>query len=164
MRKRKERNMYNNEMKLEFISKSSNEAFARIAVAAFASQLDPTIEELADIKTAVSEAVTNSIIHGYDKKQGVVKISGWLKDNEIIIEISDKGKGIENVEMAKEPLYTTKPNLERSGMGFTIMESFMDKMEVESVVGLGTKVTMSKVIKPKEDKDEDEFKMLMTNS
>ena len=156
--------MYNNEMKLEFISKSSNEAFARIAIAAFASQLDPTIEELADIKTAVSEAVTNSIIHGYDKKQGVVKISSWLKENEIIIEISDKGKGIENVEMAKEPLYTTKPNLERSGMGFTIMESFMDKMEVESVVGLGTKVTMSKVIKPKEDKDEDEFKMLMTNS
>lgn len=156
--------MYNNEMKLEFISKSSNEAFARISVAAFASQLDPTIEELADIKTAVSEAVTNSIIHGYEKKQGVVKISSWLKENEIIIEISDKGKGIENVEMAKEPLYTTKPNLERSGMGFTIMESFMDKMEVESVVGLGTKVTMSKIIKPKEDKEDDEFKMLMTNS
>ena len=156
--------MYDNEMKLEFISKSSNEAFARISVAAFASQLDPTIEELADIKTAVSEAVTNSIIHGYEKKQGVVKISSWLKENEIIIEISDKGKGIENVEMAKEPLYTTKPNLERSGMGFTIMESFMDKMEVESVVGLGTKVTMSKIIKPKEDKEDDEFKMLMTNS
>ena len=156
--------MYNNEMKFEFISKSSNEAFARIAVAAFASQLDPTIEELADIKTAVSEAVTNSIIHGYDKKQGVVKISAWLKSNEIIIEISDKGKGIENVEIAKEPLYTTKPNLERSGMGFTIMESFMDKMEVESVVGLGTKITMSKLIKPKEDKEEEEFKMLMTNS
>ena len=161
---RKENNMYNNEMKLEFISKSSNEAFARISVAAFASQLDPTIEELADIKTAVSEAVTNSIIHGYDKKQGIVKISAWLKENEIIIEISDKGKGIENVEMAKEPLYTTKPNLERSGMGFTIMESFMDKMEVESVVGLGTKVTMSKIIKPKEDNDENEFKMLMANS
>ena len=156
--------MYNNEMKLEFISKSSNEAFARITVAAFASQLDPTIEELADIKTAVSEAVTNSIIHGYDKKQGIVKISSWLKDNEIIIEVSDKGKGIENVEMAKEPLYTTKPNLERSGMGFTIMESFMDKMEVESVIGLGTKVTMTKIIKPKENRDEDEFKMLMTNS
>ena len=156
--------MYNNEMKLEFISKSSNEAFARISVAAFASQLDPTIEELADIKTAVSEAVTNSIIHGYDKKQGIVKISSWLKDNEIIIEVSDKGKGIENVEMAKEPLYTTKPNLERSGMGFTIMESFMDKMEVESVIGLGTKVTMTKIIKPKENRDEDEFKMLKTNS
>ena len=120
--------MFNNEMKLEFISKSSNEAFARIAVAAFASQLDPTIEELADIKTAVSEAVTNSIIHGYDKKQGVVKISAWLKSNEIIIEISDKGKGIENIDQAKEPLYTTKPNLERSGMGFTILENFMDNM------------------------------------
>lgn len=156
--------MFNNEMKLEFISKSSNEAFARVAVAAFASQLDPTIEELADIKTAVSEVVTNSIIHGYEKKQGVVKISSWLTENEIIIEISDKGKGIENIEMAKEPLYTTKPNLERSGMGFTIMESFMDKVDVESVVGLGTKVTMSKIIKPKEEKDEDDFKMLMSNN
>ena len=156
--------MFNNEMKLEFISKSSNEAFARVAVAAFASQFDPTIEELADIKTPVSEAVTNSIIHGYEKKQGVVKISSWLTENEIIIEISDKGKGIENIEMAKEPLYTTKPNLERSGMGFTIMESFMDKVDVESIVGLGTKVTMSKTIKPKEEKDEDEFKMLMSNN
>ena len=154
--------MFNNEMKLEFISKSSNEAFARVAVAAFASQLDPTIEELADIKTAVSEAVTNSIIHGYEKKQGVVKISSWLTENEIIIEISDKGKGIENIEMAKEPLYTTKPNLERSGMGFTIMESFMDKVDVESVVGLGTKVTMSKIIKPKEEKDEEEKRYICT--
>lgn len=155
--------IYNNEMKLEFISKSSNEAFARIAVAAFASQLDPTIEELADIKTAVSEAVTNCIIHGYDKKQGIVKISAKLKENEIIIEISDKGKGIENIEVAKEPLYTTKPNLERSGMGFTIMESFMDKMEVESIVGLGTKVTMSKVIKPKQNDENEDFEMLTTN-
>ena len=153
----------NNEMKLEFISKSSNEAFARISVAAFASQLDPTIEELADIKTAVSEAVTNCIIHGYDRKQGIVKISAKLKGNEIIIEISDKGKGIENIEIAKEPLYTTKPNLERSGMGFTIMESFMDSMEVESVVGLGTKITMSKIIKPKQDDDSEEFEMLATN-
>ena len=158
------KDQFENEMKLEFISKSSNEAFARITIAAFASQLDPTIEELADIKTAVSEAVTNSIIHGYDKKQGVVKILAWLTEDEIIIEISDKGKGIENVEAAKEPLYTTKPNLERSGMGFTIMESFMDKMEVESVVGLGTKVTMSKKIKPKVDSEEDDFKMLMTTN
>ena len=152
---------FTNEMKIEFISKSSNEAFARIAVAAFASQLDPTIEELADIKTAVSEAVTNCIIHGYDKKQGIVKIVSKLKENEIIIEISDKGKGIENVDEAKEPLYTTKPNLERSGMGFTIMESFMDKMEVESVLGLGTKVTMSKIIKPKTDNEDEDFKMLV---
>ena len=155
--------VYNNEMKLEFISKSANEAFARIAIAAFASQLDPTVEELADIKTAVSEAVTNCIIHGYDKKQGIVKISAKLKENEIIIEVSDKGKGIENIDVAKEPLYTTKPNLERSGMGFTLMESFMDKMEVESIIGLGTKVTMSKVIKPKEENEEEEFEMLTTN-
>lgn len=160
---KKMKEVLNNEMKLEFISKSSNEAFARITVAAFASQLDPTIEELADIKTAVSEAVTNSIIHGYDKKQGIVKIVAKLKDNEIIIEISDKGKGIENIEAAKEPLYTTKPNLERSGMGFTIMESFMDKMEVESILGLGTKVTMHKTIKPKQENEEDEFEMLASN-
>ena len=152
-----------NEMKLEFISKSSNEAFARVAVAAFAAQLDPTIEELADIKTAVSEAVTNSIIHGYEDKQGIIKIVCKLRENEIIIEISDTGKGIEDIEAAKEPLYTTKPNLERSGMGFTIMESFMDSMEIESIIGLGTKVTMSKKIKEKEEKAEDEFEMLVND-
>lgn len=152
--------VFENEMKLEFISKSSNEAFARLTVAAFAAQLDPTIEELADIKTAVSEAVTNCIIHGYENKQGIVKIVGHLKDNEIILEISDTGKGIENVIMAKEPLYTTKPNLERSGMGFTIMESFMDAMEIESIVGLGTKVTMRKKIKPNK-KEEDDFQIAM---
>ena len=154
---------FENEMKLEFISKSSNEAFARVAVAAFAAQLDPTIEELADIKTAVSEAVTNSIIHGYEDKQGIIKIVCKLKENKIIIEISDTGKGIEDIEAAKEPLYTTKPNLERSGMGFTIMESFMDSMEIESIVGLGTKVTMSKKIKEKEEKTEDEFEMLVND-
>ena len=153
--------VFNNEMKLEFISKSSNESFARIADAAFASQLDPTIEELADIKTAVSEAVTNCIIHGYEKKQGIVKISAKLKENEIKIEISDKGKGIENIEEAKEPLYTTKPNLERSGMGFTIMESFMDEMEVQSILGLGTKVTMTKIIKQKEPNEDEEFEMVV---
>ena len=151
---------FENEMKLEFVSKSSNEAFARITVAAFASQLDPTIEELADIKTAVSEAVTNCIIHGYDNRQGIVKVTAKLKENEIIIEISDKGKGIENIEIAKEPLYTTKPNLERSGMGFTIMESFMDSMEIESIVGLGTKITMTKKIKQKEEETEEEFEMI----
>ena len=140
------REQFENEMKLEFLSKSSNEAFARITVAAFASQLDPTIEELADIKTAVSEAVTNRI--------GVVKIYACLIENEIKIEISDNGKGIENIEMAKEPLYTTKPNLERSGMGFTIMESFMDFMEVESIVGIGTKITMKKKIKKQEEEKE----------
>ena len=151
---------FDNEMKLEFISKSANEAFARIAVAAFVSQLDPTIEELADIKTAVSEAVTNYIIHGYEDKQGIVKIKAKLKQNQIIIEISDQGKGIENINIAKEPLYTTKPNLERSGMGFTIMESFMDSMEVQSIVGLGTKIIMTKTIEQREEKDEEEFEML----
>lgn len=153
-----------NEMKLEFISKSSNEAFARITVAAFASQLDPTIEELSDIKTAVSEAVTNCIIHGYENKQGIVKIKCKLKNDEIIIEISDSGKGIENVDMAKEPLYTTKPNLERSGMGFTIMESFMDEMKVESIVGIGTKITMKKKIKKLQiDNDTEEFEFITKN-
>ncbi len=136
-----------NEMNLEFLSKGTNEAFARITVAAFASQLDPTIEELADIKTAVSEAVTNCIIHAYERKTGIIRIHVKLQEDTIKIEISDNGKGIANVEEAKEPLYTTKPNLERSGMGFTIMESFMDTMKVESIVGLGTKVTLIKKIK-----------------
>ena len=144
-----------NEMKLEFLNKGANEAFARITVAAFASQLDPTIEELADIKTAVSEAVTNCIIHAYENRQGIIKINTKLKEDEIIIQISDNGKGIENVDVAKEPLYTTKPNLERSGMGFTIMESFMDTMKVESIVGLGTKVTLTKTIKKQEEKNDE---------
>ena len=138
---------YDNEMRLEFLSKSSNEAFARIAVAAFVSQLDPTIEEIADVKTAVSEAVTNSIIHGYENKEGIVRLHCMIKNNNIIIEVSDTGIGIEDVNIAREPLYTSKPNLERSGMGFTIMQSFMDELSVESVVNLGTKVTMRKVIK-----------------
>lgn len=139
-------NVYENKMNLEFLSKSSNEAFARITVASFASQLDPSIEEISDIKTAVSEAVTNSIIHGYEDKQGTIKIECTLFANSIEIQISDNGKGIENIEKAKEPLYTTKPELERSGMGFTIMENFMDELKVESVLGVGTKVTMKKVI------------------
>lgn len=139
-------NVYENKMKLEFLSKSSNEAFARITVASFASQLDPSIEEISDIKTAVSEAVTNSIIHGYEDKAGIIKIECTLFANSIEIQISDNGKGIENIDQAKEPLYTTKPELERSGMGFTIMESFMDELKIESVVGVGTKITMKKVI------------------
>ena len=142
--------IYENEMKLEFLSKSNNEAFARIAVAAFASQLDPTIEELADIKTAVSEAVTNAIIHGYEDREGVIKIECRIYAESIQIEISDTGKGIENIKMAREPLYTSKPNLERSGMGFTIMESFMDDVKIESILGLGTKVSMTKYIKKPE--------------
>ena len=149
---------FENEMRLEFISKGSNEAFARLTVAAFAAQLDPTIEELADIKTAVSEAVTNCIIHAYENKQGIIKIVSKLKKNQIIIEISDTGKGIEDINMAKEPLYTTKPNLERSGMGFTIMESFMDTMKIESILGLGTKVTMTKTIQKIEENELNEIK------
>ncbi len=135
-----------NEMKLEFKSKSSNEAFARIAVAAFASQLDPTLEEISDIKTAVSEAVTNCIIHGYDGKDGVVHINCKLYEETIDIEVIDYGKGIENLEVAKQPLYTSKPELDRSGMGFTIMENFMDEFSVESIVNVGTKVKMKKHI------------------
>lgn len=135
-----------NEMKLEMKSKSSNEAFARVTVAAFASQLDPTFEELADIKTAVSEAVTNSIIHGYENKEGVIHINCRLYEKTIEIEVIDYGKGIENIEIAKQPLFTSKPELERSGMGFTIMESFMDEMKVESIVGMGTKIFMKKKI------------------
>ena len=136
-----------NEMKIEFMSKSNNEAFARISVAAFVAQLDPTIEEISDIKTAVSEAVTNSIVHGYEDKIGVVTVKCRINENDVYIEVSDNGKGIENIEMAKQPLYTTKPNLERSGMGFTIMESFMDELSVESILGLGTKVSMKKSIR-----------------
>ena len=142
-----------NEMKIEFLSKSANEAFARISVAAFASQLDPTIEEIADIKTSVSEAVTNAIIHAYPNKDGIVKLRAILLENEIEIEVSDSGEGIANIEEAKEPLFTTKGNLERSGMGFTIMENFMDKLKVESIVGLGTKITMSKKIKSNKEEN-----------
>ena len=141
------KNLNENEMKLEFLSKSNNEAFARISVAAFASQLDPTIEELADIKTAISEAVTNCIIHGYEDTEGIVRLKAKLLDNTLEVEISDNGKGIEDIELARKPLYTTKGNLERSGMGFTIMESFMDELSIESIIGLGTKITMKKRIK-----------------
>ena len=140
---------YKNKMQLEILSKSSNEAFARITVAAFAAQLDPTIEELSDIKTSVSEAVTNSIIHGYENKDGIIKISAYIFEDIVRIEIADQGKGIEDIKIAKQPLYTTKPELERSGMGFTIMDNFMDSLKVESVVGMGTKVTMEKKINNK---------------
>ena len=151
--------LYDNEMKLEFTSKTSNEAFARITVAAFAAQLDPTIDELSDIKTAVSEAVTNSIIHGYDDEDGIVKIEAKIFANNIEIVISDRGKGIENVEMAMRPLYTSKPDLERSGMGFTIMESFMDEVKVESAIGFGTKVIMKKKIESKKYDENDTYKL-----
>lgn len=136
-----------NEMRLEFMSKSNNEAFGRIVAAAFASQLDPTVEELADIKTAVSEAVTNAIIHGYENNSGIVTMICKLYDAGIEIIISDEGKGIEDVELARQPLYTSKPDMERSGMGFTVMESFMDSVDIVSEPDKGTTVTLFKNIK-----------------
>ncbi|KGK87884.1 MULTISPECIES: anti-sigma F factor [unclassified Clostridium] len=139
--------MYDNVMKIEFASKSQNESFARVAVAAFASQLDPTIDELTDVKTAVSEAVTNSIIHGYESKDGTVKIEAYIKNRELTIIIHDDGRGIDNIELAMQPLYTSRPDLERSGMGFTVMESFMDGLKVESEKGKGTKIIMKKTFR-----------------
>ncbi len=137
--------MYDNKISIEFLSKSQNEAFARVAVAAFISQLDPTIEELTDVKTAVSEGVTNSIIHGYENREdGRVRIDASIIGDEVEIVISDFGRGIEDIEKAKEPLYTSRPDLERSGMGFTVMESFMDSLEVYSEKGKGTKVVIKK--------------------
>ncbi len=151
---------YDNEMTLELMSKSNNEAFARIAVAAFASSLDPTIEEIADIKTAVSEAVTNCIIHGYENQEGIITIICRICENLVEIQILDTGKGIENIEEAKKPLFSSKPALERAGMGFTIMESFMDSMKVESVVGLGTKVTLKKKILKNDENSLEEEKYI----
>ncbi|HHU71958.1 MAG TPA: anti-sigma F factor [Clostridiales bacterium] len=144
-----------NEMVLEFESKSQNESFARTVVAAFAAQLDPTIEELSDIKTAVSEAVTNSIIHGYVDCVGIIRMHCKVCNNELTVEIRDTGVGIENIQKAMEPLYTTRPELERSGMGFSFMEAFMDKLEVESTPSMGTLVRMKKRIgKPNVLKDQ----------
>ena len=139
--------MFDNYMKIEFKGISQNESFARVAVASFVSLLDPTIEEITDVKTAVSEAVTNSIIHGYGNKGGLVKVEGYIEGDEVTVIVSDTGVGIEDIEKAREPLYTSRPDLERSGMGFTVMESFMDQVNVESEVGAGTKVTMKKIIK-----------------
>lgn len=140
--------MEQNKMKIEFDSKSQNEAFARVAVAAFISQIDPTIDELSDVKTAVSEAVTNSIIHGYEEKEdGIVEITTTLTKDTVDIIIVDHGKGIKDIEKAREPLYTSRPDLERSGMGFTVMETFMDSIRVESKEGEGTKVFLSKKFK-----------------
>jgi anti-sigma F factor len=136
-----------NEMSLEFMSKSCNEGFARVVVAAFAAQLDPTIEEIADIKTAVSEAVTNAIIHGYENGMGMIRLFCKMEHNIIEITISDKGVGIPDIGKAMEPLYTTRPEWERSGMGFAFMEAFMDDLEVTSEVGSGTTVKMKKIIR-----------------
>lgn len=153
-----------NEMEIVFDAVSDNESFARVAVAAFITHLNPTVEEMADIRTAVSEAVTNSIIHGYGNLQGCetagrdcppeqkdihpgkVRVGCTLENGILHIEVTDTGTGIEDVEKAMEPLYTTRPDLERSGMGFAFMEAFMDDLEVESVPGKGTKVRMVKKI------------------
>jgi len=135
-----------NKMSIEFSSVSENESFARITVAAFVSQLDPTMDELTEIKTVVSETVTNSIIHGYhnDPNQ-FIQITCSLVEDEIELMISDEGVGIDNISEARQPLFTSKPELERSGMGFTIIENFMDSVKVQSTPGEGTTIYMKKI-------------------
>ena len=136
-----------NFMALQFAAKSENESFARVTVAAFVSQLDPTMDEITDLKTVVSEAVTNSIIHGYDEDpEGIVTISASIEGDTVTLVVEDKGRGIEDLELAKQPLFTSKPELERSGMGFTIMENFMDEFDVTSEMGGGTSIRMKKRI------------------
>ena len=140
-----------NSMRLCFDSRSANEAFARTAVAAFLCPLDPTMEELLDIKTAVSEAVTNAIVHGYCDSIGKVTVTASLyENNRVVIKVQDKGCGIEDVEKAREPLFTTAPEEERAGLGFAVMESLMDKLRVSSKVGKGCTVTLERVIRSKE--------------
>ena len=136
----------NNYMSIRFKSISENEALARSCVSAFIAPLRPTIEDLADIKTSISEAVTNCIVHGYDGKTGMVEMSAYTEGNKLTIKITDRGCGIHNIQKAREPLYTSKPELERSGMGFTIMESFMDSVKIISKEGKGTTVIMTKNI------------------
>ncbi len=139
-----------NNMRLTFDSRSANEAFARTTVAAFLCSLDPTMEELMDVKTAVSEAVTNAIVHGYRDTIGKVTITAALyENNKIVIKVKDSGCGIEDIEKAKEPLFTTAPAEERAGLGFAVMESLMDKLKVTSAPGKGTTVTMERVIRSK---------------
>ncbi len=138
--------MKTNHMQLQFDAKSINEGFARVAVAGFLAELNPTLDEIADIKTAVSEAVTNAIIHGYPKEEGQVRLLCKTEGKHIFIMVEDEGVGIEDVEMARTPMFTTKPELERSGMGFAFMEAFMDEVEVASKPGKGTCVIMKKEI------------------
>lgn len=135
-----------NEMKVIFDARSVNEGFARIAVAAFLADLNPTLDEISDVKTAVSEAVTNAIIHGYDTPEQKVEVECKMNGNKIEIIVADQGKGISNIEKAMEPFYTTRPELERSGMGFAFMEAFMDEIEVFSEVGNGTRIVMRKTL------------------
>lgn len=139
-----------NEMKVCFDARSVNEGFARVAVAAFVADLNPTLDELADIKTAVSEAVTNAIIHAYDSPKQQVELVCRITEQQVEIEVNDTGRGIADVARAMEPFYTTKPELERSGMGFAFMETFMDEVRVESELGVGTRVWMCKKISARE--------------
>ncbi len=135
-----------NQMIVEFNSVAQNESFARMVVAAFITGTNPTLEEVSDVKTAVSEAVTNSIIHGYDKKDGMIRIMAQVTGRKIYLEIIDQGQGIADVKKAMEPMFTTRPDEDRSGMGFSFMEAFMDRLEVESTYGVGTVVKMWKEI------------------
>lgn len=135
-----------NQMRLEFDSISANEAFARVTTAAFMTQMNPSMEEVADVKTAVSEAVTNAIIHGYRGEAHKIVITGEIEEEWLKLTVEDQGVGIADVEKAMEPLYTTRPELERSGMGFLFMEAFMDEVRVESEPGKGTVVFMKKRI------------------
>ena len=144
-----------NQMKLCFQSLSVNESFARVAVAAFIASLDPTASEIADIKTAVSEAVTNCIVHAYRDKIGVITIHTKIfKNRRVVITIKDKGCGIEDIDKAIEPLFTTLPDEERSGLGFSVMQSFTDKMRVRSKLGKGTSVVLEKILQKKPNADE----------
>lgn len=145
--------MKNNEVHLTFPAMSENEAFARMTASAFAAQLNPTVEEITDIRTAVSEAVTNAIIHGYDSHPNTVYMDAYTDGNSIRIVIRDEGRGIENVEQAMQPFYTSMPNADRSGMGFAVMQAFMDEVSVESSPGVGTKVTLVKRILRDEDNE-----------
>ena len=135
-----------NKMELMFLSHSDNERFARTVAAAFILELDPTLEQMAEVKTAVSEAVTNAIIHGYNSEDGIITLEGSIDKSEVTFTITDYGVGISDIKKAREPLYSGKPEMERSGMGFTIMETFMDDIKIESAVGKGTKITMTKTI------------------
>ncbi len=137
-----------NEMEVRFSGVSRNESFARVCAAAFAAQLDPTLEQVADIKTAVSEAVTNAIVHAYPKGGGEVVMRARTDGKSVSIEIEDTGVGIEDVARARTPFYTRSPGDERSGMGFTVMEAFTDSLEVYSEPGKGTRVVMTKIIRP----------------
>ncbi|MBQ7792454.1 MAG: anti-sigma F factor [Clostridia bacterium] len=134
----------NNSMKLEFLSMSENESFARAAIAAFVSQLDPTVDDLEDIRTAVSEAVTNAIVHGYSDSMGFVRIACSYSADTVVVSVSDSGRGISDISLARTPLYTGTKNQERSGLGFTVMETFMDSVDVESAPRKGTTVIMRK--------------------